>query len=86
MYNSSNAPLAADPLTDSERLASQTQDLQTALSLARASTLALLSLSPLAHREITAALMDEVLQLKGRGDTGSLTTATALERYLSKAA
>lgn len=61
-------------------------ELHTALTLARASTQALLNLSPLAHREICDALADEVASLRRQGDARSLATAQAVERYLARAA
>lgn len=61
-------------------------DLHTALALARASTQALLNLSPLAHREINDALVDEIQELERRGDPLSLAAANAVRQYLPEAA
>lgn len=61
-------------------------DLQTALALARASTRALLELSPLAHREITAALALEIEILEQHSDPLSLAAANAVKQYLPQAA
>jgi hypothetical protein len=61
-------------------------DLHTALALARASTQALLNLSPLAHREINEALATEVAELESRGDPLSLAAANAVRQYLPEAA
>ena len=61
-------------------------DLQTALALAKASTRALLNLSPLAYREISAALGEEIEALRAQGDARSLATARAIEQYLPRAA
>ena len=61
-------------------------DLQTALALARASTRALLELSPLAHREITEALAQEIAILEQQSDPLSLAAADAVKQYLPKAA
>lgn len=61
-------------------------ELQTALALARASTQALLQLSPLAHREIAEALAHEIGLLERRGDTLSLAAANAVRTYLPQAA
>lgn len=61
-------------------------DLQTALALARASTQALLHLSPLAHREISEALVHEIDVLERRGDPLSLAAANAVRQYLPQAA
>ena len=61
-------------------------DLQTALALARASTQALLHLSPLSHREITDALTQEVRDLERRGDPLSLAAANAVRKHLPQAA
>ena len=57
-------------------------DLQTALSLARASTAALLSLSALARREMITALTDEVALLHTFEDGPSQYAAEVLARYL----
>ncbi len=61
-------------------------DLQTALALARASTQALLQLSPLAHREIATALSEEISRLEGQADPLSLAAANAVRQYLPEAA
>lgn len=61
-------------------------DLHTALALARASTQALLQLSPLAHREISEALAAEIGELERRGDPLSLAAANAVRQYLPEAA
>lgn len=61
-------------------------DLQTVLTLAKASTQALLNLSPLAYREITSAIAAEVQILREQGDARSLATAQAVEQYLPRAA
>jgi hypothetical protein len=61
-------------------------DLQTALALARASTRALLELSPLSHREITQALTEEIERLENQSDPLSLAAANAVRRHLPKAA
>ncbi len=61
-------------------------DLRTALALARASTQALLNLSPLAHREINDALVGEIQELERRGDPLSLAAANAMRQYLPEAA
>lgn len=61
-------------------------DLATALALARASTKALLELSPLAHREITAALQQEIQILEQQKDPLSLAAANAVKQYLPEAA
>lgn len=61
-------------------------ELQTALALARASTRALLELSPLSHREITQALADEIARLENARDPLSLAAANAVRRHLPKAA
>ena len=57
-------------------------DLQTALSLARASTTALLNLSALGRREIITALTDEVARLRSADDDSSRHAAGVLTRYL----
>jgi hypothetical protein len=57
-------------------------DLRTALSLARASTAALLSLSALARREMITALTEEVALLQTFEDEPSLHAAGVLARYL----
>lgn len=61
-------------------------DLQTALALSRAATRALLELSPLAHREITAALQQEIDVLEIQSDPLSLAAANAVKQYLPEAA
>lgn len=61
-------------------------DLATALALARASTKALLELSPLAHREISAALAHEIATLETQRDPRSVAAAQALKQYLPEAA
>lgn len=61
-------------------------DLQTALALARASTRALLELSPLAHREIAAALAAEIEILERQNDPLSCAAANAVKQYLPQAA
>ena len=61
-------------------------ELQTALALARASTQALLELSPLAHREMSAALAIQVARLEALSDPLSLAAANAIKPYLAKAA
>jgi hypothetical protein len=61
-------------------------DLQTALSLARAATVALLSLSPLSHREIVAALNSELEKLKAAGGAENAAAVEALSGYLRDAA
>lgn len=61
-------------------------ELQTALALARASTQALLELSPLAHREMLAALAIQVARLEALSDPLSLAAANAIKPYLAKAA
>ncbi|WP_310539557.1 hypothetical protein [Phenylobacterium sp.] len=61
-------------------------DLATALALARASTRALLELSPLAHREISSALVHEIGVLETQPDPLSAAAAQALKQYLPEAA
>ena len=61
-------------------------DLATALALARASTKAMLELSPLAHREISAALAHEISILETQRDPLSAAAAQALKQYLPEAA
>lgn len=61
-------------------------DLATALALARASTKALLELSPLAHREISSALAHEIDILETQRDPLSAAAAQALKQYLPEAA
>lgn len=62
-----------------------TVELETALALARASTAALLNLSPLAHREMVAALCHEVAELESRGDARSRAVAQAIRPILEAA-
>lgn len=73
-------------LDDSARLTSVEVDLATALALSRAATRALLELSPLAHREITAALEQEIQALERQDDPLSLAAASAVRQYLPEAA
>lgn len=61
-------------------------DLATAMALARASTRALLELSPLSHREITAALQQEIEDLERQSDPLSLAAANAVKKHLPEAA
>jgi hypothetical protein len=61
-------------------------DLATAMALARASTRALLELSPLSHREITAALQQEIEALENQSDPLSLAAANAVKKHLPEAA
>ncbi len=61
-------------------------DLATALALARASTRALLELSPLSYREITTALEQEISILEQQSDPLSLAAANAVKQYLPEAA
>ena len=61
-------------------------DLATALALSRAATRALLELSPLAHREITAALEHEIQVLERQNNPLSLAAANAVRQYLPEAA
>lgn len=77
---------AADPASDSNWTVAIEVELHTAMALARASTQALLQLSPLAHREITAALSEEVSKLERQGDPLSLAAANAIRPYLAEAA
>ena len=51
-----------------------------------ATALALLELSPLAHREITAALEHEIQILEQQSDPLSLAAANAVKQYLPEAA
>jgi hypothetical protein len=78
----------AEPVSDrdSNRNVGVDVDLHTALALARASTTALLQLSPLAHREINDALGLEIAELERRGDPLSLAAANAVRQYLPEAA
>lgn len=75
-----------DPTTDANWKLGVDVDLQTTLALARASTRALLELSPLSHREITAALEQEIAILEQQRDPLSLAAANAVKQYLPKAA
>ena len=61
-------------------------DLRTALALSRATTRALLELSPLSHREITAALTHEIELLEAQRDPVSQAAASAVKQYLPFAA
>ncbi|MBI1199360.1 MAG: hypothetical protein GC203_15980 [Phenylobacterium sp.] len=61
-------------------------DAQTALSLARAATVALLNLSPLSHREIVAALKEELVRLRSQDDGHATTAADLVAQYLPDAA
>ena len=84
-------PLAADrdpphDATTSNWVVGVEVDLQTALALSRAATRALLELSPLAHREITAALRQEIDVLELQSDPLSLAAANAVKQYLPEAA
>ena len=84
-------PLAAnrDPSLDdpaSSWVVGVEVDLQTALALARATTKALLHLSPLSHREISAALQQEIAVLEMQSDPLSLAAANAVKQYLAEAA
>lgn len=74
------------PAADANWTVAADLDLQTALALAKASTRALLNLSPLAYREISAALAEEIESLRAQGDARSLATARALEQHLPRAA
>ena len=71
---------------DPARLVGIEVDLATALALSRAATRALLELSPLAHREITAALEQEIQALERQNDPLSLAAASAVRQYLPEAA
>lgn len=82
--SASGAPRPDDPPT-SWGIAVEV-DLATALALARASTKALLELSPLSHREITAALEQEIQILEQQSDPLSLAAANAVKQYLPEAA
>lgn len=75
----------ADPTCDTNWNIAVEVELHTALALARASTQALLQLSPLAHREITTALSAEVTQLERQGDPLSVAAAKALRPYVAAA-
>jgi hypothetical protein len=59
------------------------QDLQAALSLARAATTALLNLSALSRREMITALTDEVALLRTVDDRPALHAAGVLTQYLT---
>ncbi len=76
----------ADPVSDTNWTVAVEVELHTAMALARASTQALLQLSPLAHREITAALSEEVGKLERQGDPLSVAAANAIRPYLAEAA
>ena len=76
----------ADPACDDNWTVAVEIELHTAMALARASTQALLQLSPLAHREITAALSEELGKLERQGDPLSLAAANAIRPYLAEAA
>jgi hypothetical protein len=80
---SAQAPIAP---ADANWTVAADLDLQTALALAKASTRALLNLSPLAYREISAALAEEIESLKAQGDARALATARAIEQYMPRAA
>jgi len=58
-------------------------DLQAALSLARASTTALLNLSALSRREMVTALTDEVALLRTVDNHPALHAAGILTQYLT---
>lgn len=73
-------------LDDSARLTGVEVDLATALALSRAATRALLELSPLAHREITTALEQEIQALERQNDPLSLAAASAVRQYMPEAA
>lgn len=77
-------PSSEDPA--STRVIGIEVDRATALALARASTKALLELSPLAHREITTALEHEIQILEQQRDPLSLAAANAVKQYLPEAA
>ena len=76
----------ADPAPDTNWSVAVEVELHAAMALARASTQALLQLSPLAHREITAALSEEVVKLERQGDPLSVAAANAIRPYLAEAA
>lgn len=76
----------ADPNGDTNWNVAVEVELHTAMAMARASTQALLNLSPLAHREITEALTAEVGKLERLGDPLSVAAARALRPYVSTAA
>lgn len=61
-------------------------DLATSLALSRAAARALLELSPLAHREMVAALHHEIEVLEHQSDPLSLAAANAGRQYLPEAA
>jgi hypothetical protein len=83
-----NEPLRAraEPVRATELSRGADIDLQAALALARATTRALLSLSPLAHREITDAIAQQIEDLERRGDAQSMAAANLVRQYLPKAA
>jgi len=76
----------ADPAANPTWSVAVEVELHAAMALARASTHALLQLSPLAHREITTALSEEVGKLERQGDPLSVAAADALRPYLAVAA
>jgi hypothetical protein len=76
----------ADPATETNWSVAVEIELHAAMALARASTQALLQLSPLAHREITAALSEEVVKLERQGDPLSVAAANTIRPYLAEAA
>lgn len=78
-------PFAARPGAPNDDPALMTEQVM-ALALARASATAMLQLSPLAHREITAALTQEIGALETRNDPSSAGAALALKQYLREAA
>lgn len=57
-------------------------DLATALALARASTLALLNLSALSHREVSAAMQDELARLELESDSTSEAASALLRQFI----
>ena len=69
---------------DAARLEVLEMDLATALALARASTLALLSLSALAHREVSAAMQDELARLELESDSASQAASALLRQFIPK--
>jgi hypothetical protein len=77
---------AADITPDDNARLGAELDAQTALSLARAATNALLNLSPLSHREIVAALRDELTHLRSLDDDRAATAADLVAQYLPDAA
>ena len=58
-------------------------DLQATMALARASTTALLGLSPLAHRGVSEALANEIAALEDRGDVSGAAAAQLVRQYIS---